>query len=127
MGIVEGLSSSYFFSKKTMETNKNKLVQYATIASWAAGTTLLIVVGVSLLPKFSDGNTNANSVYIMRDQQAELDKQILDLKPEYAQYQQKFNEAQKKMSEIESQGKSLRAEREQLESSIREITDSKKD
>lgn len=110
-----------------METNKNKLVQYATIASWAAGTTLLIVVGVSLLPKFSDGNTNANSVYIMRDQQAELDKQILDLKPEYAQYQQKFNEAQKKMSEIESQGKSLRAEREQLESSIREITDSKKD
>lgn len=110
-----------------METNKNKLMQYVTIAGWTAGTTLLIIVGVSLLPKFTNDNSNANSVFVMRDKQANINQQILELKPIYNKYQQTFNEAQKKMSELELQGKSLRDEREKLETSIRDLTDSKKE
>lgn len=94
---------------------------------WSALMALLILGGVSLLPKFPQENTNANSVGVMRDQQATLDKKLLELQPTYSQNLQKFQAAQKKMTELEAQGKSLREEREHLESSIRELTDGKKE
>lgn len=94
---------------------------------WSALMALLILGGVSLLPKFPQENTNANSVGVMRDQQTTLDKKLLELKPVYSQYLQEFQAAQKKMTELEAQGKSLREEREHLENSIRELTDGKKE
>lgn len=107
-----------------METNKNTK-NLAITCALLAGIGIIGTGIVMILPK-NPASATVN-IQALRQEQANYDLELLELKPIYRQYLQAKEEAERKMTEIETKGKSLREKIETLNATITQETNEGKE